>query len=70
MTAHHHQSDGTAADRPAEQATDPIGPIKMPLRSRIGVRAFALVGAASVLSVGIIETTDLCGTYTTTISHH
>ncbi|WP_433011277.1 hypothetical protein [Kribbella sp. CA-294648] len=56
--------------QPEEQVgTDPLGPVKMPIRSRIGARAFALVGAASVLSIGMIETTDVYGVaFTPTIS--
>ncbi|WP_020391547.1 hypothetical protein [Kribbella catacumbae] len=61
MTAQHNHED---------QPADPVGPIELPERSRIGARAFALVGAASVLSVGLIETNDIFGTYITTISHH
>ncbi|NEA34394.1 hypothetical protein [Streptomyces sp. SID13031] len=51
---------------PAEQIEDPIGPMGMPKRSWIGARAFALVGATGVLSIGLVEVTDRC--ITTTVS--
>jgi hypothetical protein len=51
--------------QPADDQTDPIGPMTLPKRLRIGARAFALVGAASALAVGVIEVTDGCTTYTT-----
>ncbi|WP_020391548.1 hypothetical protein [Kribbella catacumbae] len=50
-------------------STDPLGPITLPKRSRVGARAFALVGAASVLAAGALELVENCPTWpTTTIS--
>jgi len=44
--------------QPADQAgPDPVGPISLPTRSRIGSRAFALVGAGGVLATGIAADT-------------
>jgi hypothetical protein len=37
----------------ADEQTDPLTPIMMPKVSKIGSRALALIGAASVLSLGI-----------------
>jgi hypothetical protein len=68
MTAQHNQPEDQLTAQPADEQTDPIGPITMPKRTLIGARAFALVGAASVLTVGVIEVTDLCGGPFTTIS--
>jgi hypothetical protein len=68
MTAQHNQPEDQLTAQPAAEQTDPIGPITMPKRTLIGARAFALVGAASVLTVGVIEVTDLCGGPFTTIS--
>ncbi|MEU0093054.1 hypothetical protein [Kribbella sp. NPDC006257] len=61
MTAQPNHED----QQPAEAQPDPIGPINLPKRLRIGARAFALVGAASTLAVGVIEVTDGCSTFTT-----
>ncbi|MFI5711243.1 hypothetical protein [Kribbella sp. NPDC051620] len=50
-----------------DEQADPIGPISLPKRSRIGSRALALVGAASVLALGanaLIDQTNV----TTTVS--
>lgn len=48
--------------------TDPLGPISLPKRSRVGGRAFALVGAASVLAVGALQVLDACETLHTSVS--
>lgn len=70
MTTQNPQDD-QLHPRPEEQAgTDPLGPVKLPIRSRIGARAFALVGVTGVLTVGMVEFTDVCGTLTTSVSHH
>jgi hypothetical protein len=47
-----------SAVAPAGQIDDPIGPMGMPKRSWVGARALALVGAAGILSVGLVEVTD------------
>ncbi|NEA34395.1 hypothetical protein [Streptomyces sp. SID13031] len=59
MTAHN------PPDEPQDQPTstdssgaDPLGPINLPSRSRIGRRAFALVGYTSTLAVGLMVYTD------------
>ncbi|WP_328330229.1 hypothetical protein OHA70_08195 [Kribbella sp. NBC_00382] len=68
MTAQHthddqlepqHQPDG------AESGTDPVGPIHLPLRSRLGSRANALVGVVGVAAFGIVMATDGCSTWPT-----
>jgi hypothetical protein len=64
MTAQPNHED----HQPAEDQTDPLGPITLPSRLRIGARAFALVGAASVLAAGVIEITEGCGGPITTVS--
>jgi hypothetical protein len=65
MTAQHNQPEDQVDAQPVDEQSDPIGPITLPKRSRIGARALALVGTASVLAVGVIEITDGCGTFTT-----
>jgi hypothetical protein len=65
MTAQYNQPEDQLATQPVDEQPDPIGPITFPKRSRIGARALALVGTASVLAVGVIELTDGCTTLTT-----
>jgi hypothetical protein len=60
MTTQSSPEDQFAA-RPSDgEATgaDPIGPVTMPKRSLIGARALALLGAASVLALGVNELID------------
>lgn len=45
--------------------TDPIGPITLPPRSRLGARAMALVGTVSVAALGVAAVTDGCSTWPT-----
>ncbi len=69
MTAQHPQHDdhldpqSTGAESVAP--TDPIGPIKLPLRSRIGGRALALVGVVGPAAFGIAAMTDGSSTWPT-----
>ena len=65
MTAQPNKPEDQLDATPASEQPDPIGPINLPKRLRIGARAFALVGAASALAVGVIDVTDGCTTYTT-----
>jgi hypothetical protein len=65
MTAQHNQPEDQLATQQVDEQPDPIGPITLPKRSRLGARALALVGTASVLAVGVVELTDGCTTFTT-----
>jgi len=65
MTAQPNKPEDQLAAQPSEDQTDPLGPITLPKRLRVGARAFALVGAASVLAAGVIDVTDGCNTFTT-----
>jgi hypothetical protein len=49
----------------AETGTDPVGPVHLPLRSRLGSRANALVGVVGVAAFGIVIATDGCSTWPT-----
>jgi hypothetical protein len=51
MTAQQHTDDNLAS-ADAGQA-DPIGPVTLPQRSKIGSRALALVGTASVATLAV-----------------
>ena len=67
MTAQHNQPEDQVSAQPVDEQTDPIGPITLPTRSRVGSRALALVGTASVLAIGGIGFADACGGPFTTI---
>ena len=61
--------DTSSVPRPSDPGTvDPIGPVTLPKRSRIGSRAFALVGTASVAALAVHAFAD--GTTLTTIHEH
>ncbi len=62
MSAQHPHEDNLPAD-PGN--ADPIGPISLPKRSRIGSRALALVGTASVAAIAVHAFADHCTTLTT-----
>jgi len=64
MTAQPNNQDQVTA-QPAEDKTDPLGPITFTKHSLVGARALALVGAASVLAVGVVQLTDTCSTWPT-----
>jgi hypothetical protein len=64
MTAQHNQHDDQLEPQRAEQ-TDPIGPITLPKHSKVGRRAMALVGTASVVALGVIQVVEGAGTFTT-----
>lgn len=63
MTAQHQHDENRPADQ--SDSTDPIGPITLPKRSRIGSRALALVGTASVAAIAVHAFADHCTTLTT-----
>ena len=69
MTAQHPQNhdhlDPQSTGVESAHSTDPIGPIKLPLRSRIGGRAMALVGIVGPAAFGIAAATDGASTWPT-----
>ena len=52
MTAQHHtaqhQAEQPDVQQPAPERTDPLGPIMLPKRSKVGARAMALVGTVGL----------------------
>jgi hypothetical protein len=68
MTADHNQPEDQITAHKVDEQPDPIGPITVSTRSRVGARAFALVGAASALAVGVVQFADACGTVPTSVS--
>jgi hypothetical protein len=61
MTAQ-HTSNAPIEEQPE---TDPLGPIVLPGRSRVGARALALVGSVSLVAVGVAALTETSSTWPT-----
>lgn len=59
---HVHLEDQPSAQS-SEELADPIGPVALRKRTRIGARAFVLVGAMGVLAAGVGDLPD--STFTT-----
>lgn len=62
MTAQHHDEQ---PDTQVQDATDPIGPITLPKRSRIGARAMALVGTVGMSAFALAAASETCSTWPT-----
>lgn len=65
MTAQHRNDEHRDPGPIEGDQIDPIGPISPPQRSRIGSRALALVGTASVAALAVHAVLDACSTDTT-----
>jgi len=55
-------------DRPETETgieADPIGPMMVPARSRLGARALALVGTVGFAALGLAAVADTCSTWPT-----
>lgn len=64
MTAQHNEVQPDA--QPAPEGTDPLGPIQLPTRSKIGARAMALVGTVGLSAfAAAIAANEYCSTWTT-----
>ncbi|HEY0475506.1 MAG TPA: hypothetical protein VGD34_27735 [Kribbella sp.] len=69
MTAQHHQHDNQFDSQSVGgEQTDPIGPITLPTRSRVGARAMALAGTVGMAAFGVAVMTEAAGGPWTTIS--
>ncbi|GAA0579119.1 hypothetical protein HPO96_13650 [Kribbella sandramycini] len=63
MTAQHHDDQHSP---PTEACPDPLGPITLPKRSKIGARAFALVGSLGMTAFAVAAVAnDHCSTWPT-----
>ena len=63
MTAHEENAD---IQQQAPEGTDPLGPIMMPKRSKIGARAMALVGTVGLSAfAAAVAAGDLGSTWPT-----
>lgn len=63
MTVQHH--DTSDAEPRGLDQTDPVGPITLPRRSRIGARAMALVGSPIAVAGLVAVITEGPGTFPT-----
>jgi hypothetical protein len=65
MTAQHKQ-DEVDVPRQTTEGTDPLGPITLPKRSKIGARAMALVGTVGLSAfAAAVAASDLGSTWPT-----
>lgn len=63
MTA---QYDENPTDVPSTQdQTDPLGPITLPARTKVGARAMALVGTVGLSAIALAAVTDAASTWPT-----
>jgi len=67
MTAQNHPQNDECRDQTDQAATetDPLGPINLPTRVRIGARALALTGLVGLSTIAMTIAAD--GAQTTTI---
>lgn len=63
MTAQ-HQNHENPISTDAEH-TDPLGPINLPKQGKVGARALALIGTASIATLAVYGAADTLGTFTT-----
>jgi hypothetical protein len=65
MTAQHKQEQ-VEIPQQATEGTDPLGPITLPTRSKIGARAMALVGTVGLSAfAAAVAASDLGSTWPT-----
>jgi len=65
MTAQHHEEQPEVQQQTAD-GTDPLGPITLPTRSKIGARAMALVGTVGLSAfAAAVAASDLGSTWPT-----
>jgi hypothetical protein len=73
MTAQHHTAqqqgqhhEGQPDGRPVPDGTDPLGPITLPTRSKVGARAMALVGTVGLSAfAAAVAASDIASTWPT-----
>ena len=65
MTAQHHE-DQYDVQPQSDVTADPIGPITLPKRSKVGARAMALVGTVGLSAFALaVAATDCASTWPT-----
>ena len=67
MTAQHNEVQQPDVQQP--ESTDPLGPITLPRRSKIGARAMALVGTVGLSAFAAAVAVNEYGSTWTTIEH-
>ena len=66
MTAQHQPESQPDAQSTAPDATDPLGPITLPKRTKIGARALALVGTVGMSTFAVAAiSNDVASTWPT-----
>ncbi|MGW6279225.1 hypothetical protein [Kribbella sp. NPDC055071] len=65
MTAQHDTQQDPENQPTTTEATDPLGPIILPKRTKVGARALALVGTVGLSAVALASVVDGCITWTT-----
>jgi len=63
MTAQHDDSQNVRSSTPDH--TDPLGPITLPARTKVGARAMALVGTVGLSAIALAAVTDAASTWPT-----
>lgn len=59
MTAQHDVQSGTDLRATAPEHTDPLGPITLPERGKIGARALALAGTVGVSAAAVAAASEI-----------
>jgi len=68
MTAQNHPEEDECRDDADQAATDPLGPIVLPTRTRIGARALALTGLVGLAAAAVANGDPSTIINTTTVS--
>jgi hypothetical protein len=71
MTAQHNEAQPEVQSGTPDTiaGTDPIGPMMLPRRSKVGARAMALVGTVGMSAFAVTMMTNGGSTFTTIIEH-
>lgn len=65
MTAQHRNDDHTDVQPTTPDQTDPLGPITLPTRTKVGARAMALVGTVGLSAFAFATVADAASTWPT-----
>jgi hypothetical protein len=65
MTAQHDNDGQIDIQSTTPDKTDPLGPIVLPTRTKVGARAMALVGTVGLSALGLAAVADAASTWPT-----
>jgi hypothetical protein len=65
MTAQHDNDGQIDIQSTTPDQTDPLGPIVLPTRTKVGARAMALVGTVGLSALGLAAVADAASTWPT-----